>query len=209
MINVAMPAAASPDRTPSFSARRRTLLLGTGAALASVAVPRIGIAESAPQARLQRLLEKERSLWLVRGNEQLRATYWSAERGHNQDEYLAICWALRDLRAHRVFSMDRRLLDVLAGLQVWLKANGIDAPLHIYSGYRTGRTNRATEGAALDSQHTQGKAVDITVPGVSNVRLAGMASALSAGGTGLYPGRSFVHVDTGTERIWIDRRRVR
>jgi uncharacterized protein YcbK (DUF882 family) len=195
-----------PDRLPSFLERRRLLLLGTGAAVASFAVPRIATAETAeraPQARLQRLLEKERSLWLMRGDEQLRATYWSAERGHDHDEYLAICWALRDLGANRVFAMDRALLDVLAGLQAWLKANGIDAPLRIHSAYRTGRTNRATEGAALDSQHVRGKAADITVAGVSNVRLAGMASVLSSGGTGLYPGRNFVHVDTGRERIWL------
>jgi uncharacterized protein YcbK (DUF882 family) len=41
------------------------------------------------------------------------------------------------------------------------------------------------------------------VPGVKNVRLAGMASVLGRGGTGFYPGRNFVHIDTGEERIWI------
>ena len=49
-----------------------------------------------------------------------------------------------------------------------------------------------------------GRAVDISVSGISNVKLAGMASLLGRGGTGFYPGRSFVHVDTGDERIWID-----
>ena len=79
------------------------------------------------------------------------------------------------------------------------------SPLQIHSGYRTRATNGKLEGAALNSRHLVGKAADITVPGVSNVRLAGMASLLGMGGTGLYPGRGFVHVDTGDERIWISR----
>jgi uncharacterized protein YcbK (DUF882 family) len=52
-----------------------------------------------------------------------------------------------------------------------------------------------------------GQAADISVPGVSNVRLAGMSSVLGRGGTGFYVGRGFVHVDTGNERIWIDQKR--
>ncbi len=100
-----------------------------------------------------------------------------------------------------------RLLDVLCGLQTWLARTGVDAPLRIHSGYRTPKTNKLTEGAALDSRHIVGRAVDISVAGVSNLKLAGMASVLGRGGTGLYPGRNFVHVDTGDERIWIDRPR--
>ena len=41
------------------------------------------------------------------------------------------------------------------------------------------------------------------LPGVKNVKLAGMASVLGRGGTGLYPGRNFVHIDTGDERVWV------
>ncbi len=103
--------------------------------------------------------------------------------------------------------MNHDLLDVLCGVQTWLARNGINAPLRIHSGYRTPQTNQRTEGAALDSRHVVGRAVDISVRGVSNVKLAGMASVLGRGGTGLYPGRNFVHVDTGDERIWIDRPR--
>ncbi len=137
----------------------------------------------------------------------LEATYWSADAGYNRDEYLNICWALRDMQADRVFPMNHALLDVLCGLQTWLARNGVNAPLRIHSGYRTPKTNKRTEGAALDSRHVVGRAVDISVTGVSNLKLAGMASALGRGGTGLYPGRNFVHVDTGDERIWIDRPR--
>jgi uncharacterized protein YcbK (DUF882 family) len=120
----------------------------------------------------------------------------------------------------RALLSDRRSLRLLRGDQ-YLEATywtinagynrdeylGVDAPLRIHSGYRTPKTNRLTEGSVLDSRHIVGRAADISVPGVSNVRLAGMASVLGRGGTGLYPGRNFVHVDTGDERIWIDRPR--
>lgn len=156
--------------------------------------------------RVAALIRERRTLWLKRGAEEVRATYWTAEKGRNQDEYLKICWILRDLQADRVFTMDRGLLDVLAGLQAWLAHGGSNQPIVLHSGYRTSRTNKATEGAALSSRHVVGQAADISVPGVTPVKLAGMASLLGQGGTGFYVGRGFVHVDTGHERVWIDQR---
>lgn len=182
-----------------FSAWRRRLLIGAAAAC----LPAADAAQPEPNARLGQLLAERRSLWLLRGSEELRATYWTAKSGYDQDQYLAICWSLRDQQANRVFPIDHGLLDVLAGVQAWLAGNGIEAPLTIHSGYRSSKTNKRTEGAALDSRHLLGRAADVSMPGVSNVKLAGMASVLGRGGTGLYPGRSFVHVDTGDERIWI------
>jgi len=159
--------------------------------------------ESTASDVLKELLAERRSIWLVRDGEQLQATYWSAERGYDRDQYLQLCWAMRDMQADRVFPMDHGLLDVLAGLQAWLARSGVKAPLEIHSGYRTRNTNQKLEGAALNSRHLVGKAADVTVPGVKNVKLAGMASVLGRGGTGFYPGRNFVHIDTGDERVWI------
>lgn len=195
--------------TPHVS--RRELLLAASCCICTSVARNAPAAASAdePEARLRKLLSDRRSLRLVRGDEQLQATYWTADGGYNKDEYLNICWLLRDVQADRVFPINHDLLDVLCGVQTWLARNGIDAPLRIHSGFRTPKTNQRTEGAALDSRHIVGRAVDISVSGVSNVRLAGMASVLGRGGTGLYPGRSFVHVDTGDERIWIDRPRKR
>jgi uncharacterized protein YcbK (DUF882 family) len=184
-----------------FRWRRRLLLSAAWAAAAPA------FASPPPQSAagevLKELLAERRSLWLVRGGEQLQATWWSAERGYDRDQYLQLCWALRDLQADRVFPMDHGLLDVLAGLQTWLTRSGVSAPLEIHSGYRTRHTNQKLEGAALNSRHLVGKAADVTVPGVKNVKLAGMASVLGRGGTGLYPGRNFVHIDTGDERVWV------
>jgi uncharacterized protein YcbK (DUF882 family) len=167
------------------------------------------VAAGAPLAmdpRLAELLKDERTLWLRRGDEELRVTYWTARSGRNQDEYLQLCWILRDVRANRVFAMDRSLLDTLAGIQAWLRHSGVDAPIELHSGYRTRGTNSKTEGAARNSRHVVGQAADISVPGVSSVNLAAISSVLGRGGTGFYVGRDFVHVDTGNERVWIDQR---
>jgi uncharacterized protein YcbK (DUF882 family) len=151
----------------------------------------------------QRLLQGERSLWLVRGDDRLRSTYWTPEAGYDGEAYKQICWLLRDVQRNKSFAMSLRLLDVLCGLQNWLAYNGLRQPIHVSSGYRTFATNWSTEGAALNSRHVLGKAADITVPGVPLARLAGMASVFGKGGVGMYLNKGFVHVDTGDERIWI------
>jgi uncharacterized protein YcbK (DUF882 family) len=150
-----------------------------------------------------RLLQGARSLWLVRGEAQVRSTYWTPESGYDGEAYKEICWLLRDVQANKTFAMSPRLLDVLCGLQNWLAFNGVRQPILVNSGYRTFATNWNTEGSALNSRHVLGKAVDITVPGVTLARLAGMASVFGQGGVGMYLNKGFVHVDTGEERVWI------
>jgi uncharacterized protein YcbK (DUF882 family) len=189
----------SPD---AFFLWRRRLLIAAGCAAVAPALAAPPPSSAASDV-MKDLLAERRSIWLVRGGEQTEATYWSADRGYDRDQYLQLCWALRDVQADRVFPIDHGLLDVLAALQAWLARSGVQAPLEIHSGYRTLKTNEKLEGAALDSRHLLGKAADVTVPGVKNLKLAGMASVLGRGGTGLYPGRNFVHIDTGSERVWV------
>jgi len=189
---------------------RRRLLAAAGLsalpAWAAGGAPRPGQQRTAEKI-LGDLLRERRSLWVVRQvgdkRDEMRATYWTAESGYDRDQYLQLCWLLRDVRANRVFPIDHELLAVLCGVQAWLGREGRVAPLRIFSGYRSMTTNNQTEGAALDSRHLLGKAADIAMDGVTNVKLAGIASILGRGGTGFYPGRSFVHVDVGDERIWI------
>jgi len=194
---------------PATGGRRRLLAAAACCVCGAVHPLRAAAQAAATPAidpRIAELIRERRTLWLRRGSEELRATYWTAAKGRNDDEYLKICWILRDLQADRVFTMDRGLLDTLAGLQAWLAHGGVEQPIVLHSGYRTSRTNKATEGAALNSRHVVGRAADISVPGVTSVKLAGMASLLGQGGTGFYVGRGFVHVDTGDERVWIDQR---
>jgi len=191
--------------------RRRWLLLPGAASLAALAPLRAEAADtrSTSDNQLAALISERRELWLVRGSEELRSTYWIARSGPDRDAYLNICWLMRDVQADRVFTMDRRLLDVLCGIQTWLARSGLQAPIQINSAYRTRATNSKTEGSALASRHLVGQAADISIAGVSNVKLAGMASILGRGGTGFYVGKGFVHVDCGDERIWIDQRKAR
>lgn len=76
-----------------------------------------------------------------------------------------------------------------------------DKPIVILSGYRTQAYNSKLEGAALKSQHVQGRALDISHPTLAPREV--YTRILSAqrrgelptlGGLGLY--RTFVHMDT-------------
>jgi len=48
----------------------------------------------------------------------------------------------------------------------------------------------------------QGQAADINQPGTRLSSLQKSAVGLKAGGVGFYPSSDFVHVDTGSVRIW-------
>jgi uncharacterized protein YcbK (DUF882 family) len=76
-------------------------------------------------------------------------------------------------------------------------------PLHVNSGYRTPSYNARLEGAAVKSQHVEGRAIDFRHPtmtpkqvytAVYNAHKAGKLPLL--GGLGLYA--TFVHMDVRT-----------
>ena len=78
------------------------------------------------------------------------------------------------------------------------------ATIEITSGYRTLKTNDASEGSARHSMHLYGKAADIIVPGAPSTLIGDMVRRFNnEGGTGIYLGRGFVHVDTGSARAWV------
>jgi uncharacterized protein YcbK (DUF882 family) len=112
---------------------------------------------------------------------------------------------LRDWRNDKVITMDPALFDLV--WEVYQKV-GAKAPIHIVSSFRSKTTNamlrRRSSGVAKNSQHTQGKAMDFFIPGVSSAKIREMAMRLQHGGVGYYP-RSvseFVHLDTGGVRHW-------
>lgn len=81
-----------------------------------------------------------------------------------------------------------------------------DVPLHIHSGYRCEAYNR-TVGGSPDSQHTEGRAVDlrrvdqISLPEVLQAALS--VPAFNAGGIGVYFDRfkrGRLHLDIRSER---------
>jgi len=146
----------------------------------------------------------ERSLSLYNPNtrESLDTVYWV--NGEYVPKALAdIDHIMRDRRTGKIKPIDPRLLDLLCGIRTELNTQ---RPFHIISGYRTPETNallrRAGKGAASNSFHLHGKAVDIRLSGwrLSAVRRA--AYKLKKGGVGYYPRSRFVHVDVGPVRYW-------
>lgn len=113
---------------------------------------------------------------------------------------------LRDHNTQGVVSYDPREFDVLHDVLARLRRpNGV---IDVVCGYRTPETNEALReesphsGVAEHSQHMQGRAIDIRVPGVTTARLRNAALGLHAGGVGYYPVSHFVHVDVGPVREW-------
>lgn len=111
---------------------------------------------------------------------------------------------LRDHRTGDVISLDPRLFDLLSDLTAALGRPGTE--IDIVCGYRTPWSNeflhRTSSGVAKHSQHVQGEAIDIRIPGVSTARLRDAALDLHRGGVGYYPQSQFVHVDLGPVRRW-------
>ena len=112
---------------------------------------------------------------------------------------------LRDWRRDEVTRMDPELFDL-----VWQVYRDVRAsePIHVVSAYRSPATNNMlrsrSSGVAQNSNHTRGLAMDFFIPGVSaaDIRAAGLR--LQQGGVGYYPGSAtpFVHLDTGSIRMW-------
>lgn len=113
---------------------------------------------------------------------------------------------LRDHNTQDVTKYDPKEFDVLHNVLARLRRpNGV---IDVVCGYRTPETNAALRqnspwtGVAEHSQHMEGRAIDIRVPGVSTVQLRNAALSLHAGGVGYYPVSQFVHVDVGPVREW-------
>lgn len=113
---------------------------------------------------------------------------------------------LRDHYTQDVVSYDPKEFDVLHSVMQRLhRPNGV---IDIVCGYRTPETNEAlrdaspNSGVAEHSQHMEGHAIDIRVPGVTTARLRNAALSLHEGGVGYYPVSRFVHVDVGPVRQW-------
>lgn len=116
--------------------------------------------------------------------------------------YVQICRFMRDRVTGDAVTVDTRLLDILYGVQGWLRYFQAPGSFILTSAYREPKRNRGIEGAALNSKHTTGEAVDGRIPGVQTKVLADFARWLGAGGVGWYPQRGFVHIDTGRMRSW-------
>jgi uncharacterized protein YcbK (DUF882 family) len=114
---------------------------------------------------------------------------------------------LRDHNTQDVSNYDPKEFDVLHAMMARL--GKLDGVIDIVCGYRTPETNSALRhsapqtGVAEHSQHMEGHAIDLRVPGVTTAKLRDAALSLQAGGVGYYPVSQFVHVDVGPVREWV------
>lgn len=144
-----------------------------------------------------------RWVWLKRpqSGEEVREIYWAD--GQLVDAgYRRVCWFLRDLTQQQALYMSPILLDMLYATSGWLQVHNLARPIETTSGVRMESTNSATEGAARNSLHMQGRAHDGRIPGISLQSMFAIGAWLSGGGVGYNPGKNFCHWDDGRVRYW-------
>lgn len=134
--------------------------------------------------------------------DKLSLTYF--EKGRYLSEALdEISFLLRDFRTGDTHPIDPELLDQLHDLKQIL---GLNQAFDVVCGYRSPLTNAQLHaehtGAANNSFHMHGRAIDIRVERFGLRRLHSAALAMHRGGVGYYPESNFIHLDTGTFRTW-------
>jgi uncharacterized protein YcbK (DUF882 family) len=188
-----------------LTSRRRFIAGATAGAAAATGA--LAFPLSVLAARPSRSQSGEYVLWLERADtgEQVADSFSLDGRSVYNPGYYHLCETLRD--AHVAPSrgdvyISITLIELLWGVQQALFAQGVRAPIVVHSGYRTPETNAVTEGAAYNSLHMYGRAVDFDVPGVATSDLADLCwSCPRSGGVGYYGG-GWVHLDTGPHRFW-------
>jgi|GEM_PF-597654 len=147
----------------------------------------------------------ERFLWMTRhtSGEEFKEVFF-ADGKYNFEAYKRFCFIMRDLRDDdKVVAIDANLLNVLYRIQNTLLSFGIRKPLNINSGFRSKKTNENTEGAAKNSFHTKGRAVDISNESIDSGLIGTLGMIMASGGVGFYPMKNFIHLDTGNKRQWV------
>lgn len=112
--------------------------------------------------------------------------------GFSEEQQSLAARAFSPLGRKKPHPISPRLLDL-----VYRAMRHFDAPLvHLISGYRADRAG---------SRHTQGRAIDMVLPGVSNEELAAYVRQFGFVGVGVYPKSGFVHLDVREASFfWVD-----
>ncbi len=146
--------------------------------------------------------QRSLSLYNPHTKEIFNGIYW-CKGTYVTDALKNINHVMRDFRVRDIKQIDTHLLDLLSAISIKLNS---EKPFHVISGYRSPETNaklrNSGQGAAKNSYHIQGKAVDIRLPGCRTSVLRRTAYKLKRGGIGYYPHQRFVHIDVGPIRYW-------
>lgn len=179
--------------------RRRILLGGAGLLASKLAIP--SWAQSEPQMANDFWLRPRTLSMRHTSGDRIQALYWS-DGQVVREGYEELSWFLRDRVDGAAVYVDPILLDIGFAIGGWLAFFDLDPTLVLTSGHRTKRRNSVIEGAAKDSEHIKGKAMDVRIPGVNSSQVAAFGRWLQGGGIGWYPGKNFTHLDTGRLRFW-------
>ena len=137
----------------------------------------------------------------VNTDEALVVTYWS-DGAYRRDALDKLNHFLRDSREARDGNGSAAVRRPVAHPD----ACGFSGAIEVLSAYRSPTTNAwlasVSRGVASDSQHMNGNAMDISMPGVPVFKVRQVARSLGMGGVGFYPRSGFVHIDTGPVRYW-------
>lgn len=126
--------------------------------------------------------------------------YWRDGKLQYQ-AWFALLHLLRDVRADVTMHYDPRAVDIVWAVQEWcFRDSGRKLIFRLTDGARTERTNESTKGAATESLHKKGEAIDGRLEGLELNRFAQGALFFGMGGVGLY--EEHVHVDCGRVRKW-------
>ncbi len=178
---------------------RRSFLKASVGACALFTLPLVA---SHAHAKIMQPTEKKIAFLNLHTSERIKTTYW-AEGEYIPESLQAIRNVLRDHRSGDLHTMDTNLFDMLHLLQRQL---GSDQEFNVISAFRSEKTNAMlaarSGGVARSSFHTQGKAIDIRLPGSALADVHTAALSLNIGGVGYYPRSDFIHVDTGHTRSW-------
>ena len=115
--------------------------------------------------------------------------------------WFALLHLLRDVSAGVAMHYDPRAVDIVWAVQEWCyRDSGRKMTFRLTDGGRVEKTNAGIKGAAMESLHLKGKAIDGRFEGLDLKRYAQGALFFGMGGVGLYP--AHVHVDSGSVRKW-------
>lgn len=135
--------------------------------------------------------------------ENIRTVFWTPDYGYIQPAMDQISWFFRDFRQNEKLAVDIDLLNILHYMQVNV---GNSRTMKLHSGYRSPKTNAMLASRSRNvgkrSYHMKAQAADISIQGFNSRQLRTMATALNAGGVGVYRGSNFIHVDSGPVRTW-------
>lgn len=129
-----------------------------------------------------------------------RFEYWANGR-IQMPAWSALQVLLRDVRANVAMEIDVGVVDLVWAVQQWVyRDSGRLRVFRATDGARTEHTNATTRGAAPNSTHKDGRAIDGRLEGLGLAQYARAARFFGVGGVGLYS--AHVHVDTAAVRKW-------